>query len=708
MDEIIERKISNLVQSQFPAFYNEEGPVFIQFVKAYYEWLEEEGNPLYYSRRFLEFRDIDDTIDDFLFYFQKKYLYGIPFDVIINKKLLLKHVLDVYRSKSSIQCYKLLFKLIYDEDMEVYLPGRDMLRVSDGTWKEDRYLEVSSSPLANDLVGKKVRGVSSGTTAIVESYVSEPINENVVGTLYLSNISPKGGQFDIGEKVIEDAVFEDGSANLAYYFINSPSVIGSLDYVEITNSGYNFKVGDLLKIAHRDPITNEITSTGVEGLVKVTELTTGRGQINFSIANAGFGYTTNNNTFLYRSLSDSTGTGASFRVGTITNIQEITYNTDLVTDYLSLTLNATSYNFPANSSGNIASNVGVLLTYTNGFFGSIGSLTQIRPGNGYTHNPDLFVRTSIISNSLGGTITYNSTSPTITGTGTSFTSLFANNDTIVIQANASLTNTREYHVIRQVTNATSITLYGNPTLNATASAKYRVAPNPLDANFLITEHDYIEADIDGFPYANSSSVISATKAINSGKGYVGGEPVSLYLYGCMDTPTIVEAGTGYANNEALLFAGGDPDIPAIGTITTNGNGSITETTLTFLGSGYKSKPRVYVKTANGTGASFDTTIKEFNTSIEVRGTVVKGGVGRGRGYWTTTRGFLNSDKYIQDSYYYQDFSYQIETAVTLSKYRDILYDTFHIAGTEMFGKFSLVVEDDMEMTIGEETNVALT
>lgn len=37
----IEEKISNLISSQFPQFYRDEGPAFIAFVRAYYEWLEQ-------------------------------------------------------------------------------------------------------------------------------------------------------------------------------------------------------------------------------------------------------------------------------------------------------------------------------------------------------------------------------------------------------------------------------------------------------------------------------------------------------------------------------------------------------------------------------------------------------------------------------------------------------------------------------------------
>lgn len=708
MDGTVEKKISSLVRSQFPAFYNEEGPVFIEFVKAYYDWLEEEGKPTYYTRRFNELRDIDDTLDSFLYYFQKKYLYGIPFDVIINKRLLLKHVLDVYRSKSSLQCFKLLFKLIYNEDMELYLPGRDVLRASDGTWTEPRYIEISQSTLAANLVGRKIVGISSGTTGIVESYITEPVNQNLIGILYLSNITPKGGTFDIGEKVVDDLERSNTSANLTYLYGSSPAVIGSLDHIDIISGGSGFRIGDVLKIAHRDPVTNEVISRGVDGEVKVATLTRGRGQISFSIPDGGFGYTDNNHTFLYRAVSDSTGQGAQFSVGTLSDLQEITYCTDLVTNYLDIAVNAAGYGFPGLPTANLSSLIGSTLSYANDFFGSVASLTSVMTGNSYTAPPTTFVRTSQLSSNLGGTITYTSASPVITGTGTTFQRYFQANDTIMLQANTSLSNTVEYGVIKTVTDNTHITLWGSPTKNSTASAIYKAAPNPVWANYLDTTYDTRDANVYAVPFANSSSVVGTTKIVSSGKGYIEGEQVTLYPFGGIETPTILDGGTGYANGESILFAGGEPNVPAKGTITTNGSGTITSITMDVIGSGYQSLPNAYVKTANGSGASFSLAIKEFNTSVTVTGTVVKSGLGRKKGYWTTTKSFLNADKYIQDSYYYQDFSYQIDTAVTLDKYRDILYETFHIAGTEMFGKYLLTGKESLSLGIAHESNVAIS
>ena len=188
MDFQIEKFVSNFVRSQFPAFYNDEGEGFILFMKAYYEWAEENGNFVAESRNLMDYREIDNTIESFLEHFQRKYLYGIPFNVISNKRFLLKHILDVYRSKGTVQCYRLLFKLLYNQDIEIYLPGNDVLRPSDGTWVEPKYIEVTKNDNLQSLVGQTIKGVSSGTTAVVENYVQEAYNRDIVNIIYLSNI----------------------------------------------------------------------------------------------------------------------------------------------------------------------------------------------------------------------------------------------------------------------------------------------------------------------------------------------------------------------------------------------------------------------------------------------------------------------------------------------------------------------------------------
>lgn len=129
-----EKKISSLVESQFPSFYKEEGTKFISFVKAYYEWLEEENNALYHGRRLLNYRDIDETVEDFIVNFKEKYLSNIQFTTATNKKLLVKKAQDLYRSKGTPRAIDLFFKLVYGVEARVYIPGQDVFRASDGKY----------------------------------------------------------------------------------------------------------------------------------------------------------------------------------------------------------------------------------------------------------------------------------------------------------------------------------------------------------------------------------------------------------------------------------------------------------------------------------------------------------------------------------------------------------------------------------------------
>jgi hypothetical protein len=719
----IQQSISPFISSQFPEFYKTEGPNFILFVQAYYEFLEQRNDPtfaangvststnvLHQSRNLLNYRDIDNTLEDFLEHFQKKFLYGIPFNVIINKRFLLKHILDVYRSKGSIQCYRLLFRLIYNEDVEVYLPGRDMLAPSDGTWTVPRYLEVSYTPYLSEMCGTTIIGLSSGTVAIAETCISEPINNNVIHSLYISNISPKGSTFIKGEKVMK---YDDRfGENFATIVLEAPIIIGSLDNLNIVNGGQGFNIGDVLAIVHRDISNNAVVSFGINGIVRVSSLTQAFGSLNFSINKPGFGITAAPTVLVYPGNGNTPGSGAAFSAGAVGNTQTVVYNTDVIANYLTTTLNVSQFNFPGSPTANLSTNVGVALSYTSNTFGSLVSLTNIRTGNGYNVQANVFVQSVEDSLTLPGTVAFSPASNTVTGTTTNFTWYFVNNS--IIRLNASAT-TYEYAAVKQVLSDTSLLLYGPPALTHNGASTFYVSPAIFPANFTYYDPLMITSDgsinglntiVDGYP-SSGNSIVGTIDVSNSGKGYAENELVQLYLYSGVSTPVIHSGGTGYSNGDALLFAGGGGTI-ANGFITTDGTGSITSATVVYAGSGYTSIPTVSIHSHVGTGAHLTTSLTQYNTLSQVQARVIKAGQGRGDGYWSTTRGFLNSDKYIQDSYFYQDFSYQIRAASQLEEYRDILYNTFHPAGSELFGEYLLVSTVDSPQTIIYEASYSPT
>lgn len=802
MSGIVEKFISNFIKNQFPSFYEKEGPVFILFLQAYYEWLEKDGNAVGESRNLFEYRDIDTTIsnnvEDFLGHFQQKYLYGIPYNIISNKRFLLKHIQDIYRSKGTDRCYQLLFRLIYNEDIDIYKPGYDILKASDGTWIQPNYLEVTDSPVLNTLIGKQVVGSVSNTVATIESVNREPLNNNINASLYISNIFPEGADFTIGEKVLQYP------NTAAFSLYDAPSVIGSIDYIDIINGGDGFNVGDILTIAENDPVTGQPLSFGVNGKIKVTDTARSQGTLQFYVSESGAGISPNTSIYFYKTVGDNSGYGASFNIGPLSYAKQYTYNTDLVYDYRNTQLNAVAFNFPADPSANV-SDMGSggtntspyplsdCLTFQNNIFGSVYSLTNVNPGNNYIYSPEIFIRSSLVSKPIGiGSITYSNTNPfqltlgdvsyntatnvitgvgttfstlfvandviglasartggiddyhvivsvdsntqitlaeapshnstptaafykipSVLGSGTGFTSLYANDDVIGLQANSADDTTREFQVIKQVANNTCLILYGAPAHNSTASSEYFIAPSLMRSQFALYEPPMYMKDgtipgensFLGAVPNNGNNIVSAAVSYNSGKGYLQGETIDAYLFNGITTPEVVLGGNGYANGELLVFSGGTSSVQANGFITTNTSGGIVQCTLVNIGANYTSVPIITINTANGSGAQLTAELAPpslLNTYSKVSGKIVKRGIGKSPGYWNTTRSFLNSDKYLQDSYFYQDYSYQIRVANTLDKYRQIIYNTFHSSGMELFGEFYSIDSIDSRNNILKE------
>ena len=171
----IEKFISPLIERQFPSFYREEGQNFIEFVKTYYEFLEQSGNVIEASRSLLEYGDVDETKEEFLKYFKNKYINSLPENVLTDKRLLIKHVADLYNSKGSERGYRLLFRLLFNEDIDFYIPGEHLFKPSESKWNVPRYIEVTGNKYLDNMIGYKIHN-GNGSSALVESVYTKNIN----------------------------------------------------------------------------------------------------------------------------------------------------------------------------------------------------------------------------------------------------------------------------------------------------------------------------------------------------------------------------------------------------------------------------------------------------------------------------------------------------------------------------------------------------
>lgn len=272
-----EKKISFFIEKQFPAIYREEGRELIELVKAYYRFLEENDlQSIYNIRRIYDYRDIDTTLDRMLLFFKNKFMSGLFFDRDV--RFVVKHILDLYRRKGSKEGIELFFQLFFDSEALVYFPSEDMLKPSTSLWKTGSFIQlygVTDTTIFNDIVNKKIFGDKSSSEAFVDSIYFINIDNNTIPILFISSIKGRFRGFDV--------IFSDDPVKIY------GEVYGSMRDA-VTDNRESFSpdnaIGDIVEI--RSP-------TGFGGKGRVTKISEAlSGQIEFEIINGGFGYTDSN------------------------------------------------------------------------------------------------------------------------------------------------------------------------------------------------------------------------------------------------------------------------------------------------------------------------------------------------------------------------------------------------------------------------------
>ena len=108
-----DQRISNLVEELFPAHYRTDGPQLVALLKSYYEFTEQDGEVDNSLRLLRSIRDISEVEDEYLPYHQSEMLPTIPQTTVGSPQILIRNLLDFYRSRGSEQSYKTLFRAVY-------------------------------------------------------------------------------------------------------------------------------------------------------------------------------------------------------------------------------------------------------------------------------------------------------------------------------------------------------------------------------------------------------------------------------------------------------------------------------------------------------------------------------------------------------------------------------------------------------------------
>ena len=201
-------------------------------------------NPVTTVQNLTNFRDPDKVISNFLTKFRDEFLKTIPETLALglDKRNLIKNIKSMYRLKGTQAGHELFFRILFNQISETFYPRTQMLRVSDGQWNTQKVLRsIVVIGDTTDLVGRTIKGSSTGATAVVESVKKFVIGNKEVSEFVL-NINSMTGTFIINEVIT-------GTASDTDDFFIKATITGIPGLKTITNDGNLYSTGDFLTVS---------------------------------------------------------------------------------------------------------------------------------------------------------------------------------------------------------------------------------------------------------------------------------------------------------------------------------------------------------------------------------------------------------------------------------------------------------------------------
>jgi hypothetical protein len=576
---ITKPKISSLVASQLPEFIREDYPTFVAFLQAYYEYLETTQADL------VTIRDIDKTLDSFIEFFKNEVAPNSPIYASgqDRERFNLSRIKDQHLSKGSELSYKFLFRLLFNKNVTIEYPGRQILRASDGKWIQDVSLFARvnvGNP--DDIVGRLVDIVTPNK--IIRVLVDRRQDVEIEVNRFVQ-ILP-----DIYEFYIDRRFFGDLNVNdrIRYEGIFDATILPTTSRVQILQRGRNFRPGQLFNIRNGD---------GNGSILKVKSVDSTGGMVSAEFVKYGVGYETDFTSSLVAS-QDQTVTGAG---GTSLNISTTTNG---ITGFV-INSGGTGFTTPptvALSGGGFTTAATIGSVEISG--GAITKINLATSGSGYVTEPTVLI-------SGGG------------GTGASLTPIIGSQYNYVIAEGL----------------------------------------NTFDEQGFINYSDYSK---DEGEFWTPDTVLTTGSLI-----YFNDR-----LY------TVATGGTTSLT----------PPAHTTGTVS-NGTASLTYT-------------RQYGPAFDGTysgqtirqfffQSSQDTTDSENICIIKVE----LDSLTKYPGYYQNNDGFLDDAIFIQDSRYYQAYSYVLKINEKLESYKSAVKTLVHPAGVALFGEYDIKNEFDISASL---------
>jgi hypothetical protein len=401
----------------------------------------------------------------------------------------------------------------------------------------------------------------------------------------------------------------------------------------------------------------------------------------------------------------NTGTGATFNVGPLTDTEVVKASQDKISDinsgnvyFLDMFVdghnsNATGYGFSGN--GAIGYSTGVIqdaFSTNNITIGTIVSLKAQNPGQNYTINPFVTILDKTISSS-------------------------GKRDYILLLSNTNSNFSSSQVLYQQIpVNSTIITVSSNTGAFLLGEGIVQVKNSSSNGMGIVigtVANNVIVTPINGTTFNTSNTISGVTTGSSANVSTITYQTSNVIAKGLIEYISSSILGVRRTSFNYDFVAGGN-----VYSVDTNGSnvgfgtiGSIVINSANDNYMGFNANVLSVVKTAAGIVTTVDVISSGFGHLPNAELTLVSSnsqvtdlfGIanvdqqGISEGYWKNNQGKLNSDKYIHDNKYYQEYSYEIQSKLSLQTYSDILKKVLHVSGTELFGKSIIQTEQNISL-----------
>ena len=671
----ITKFISNQIERQFPAIYREDGQELVDLVSEYYRFLETVDNQsLFNSRRMFEYRDIDSTLDKMLIFFKNKYLKDLPFNQD-SVRFITKHILDLYRRKGSKEGIELFFRMFYEENVRIFYPATKMFKPSDSTWKLDRYIQMIPGlppQIYTDLESKRIIGTISNAEAIVNRVVFILLNNTLTPIIYLEEVK---GSFISMDEIL--------SGTKSY-----GRVYGSLTSLEVVPSEFSTsgnKVGDILRCSCR-------VGTGAKAIVtSVSENFSG--EIEYTVAEGGFGYSVEYTDLIVSNQSLITA-NPNLRFNILEALEDQFGNRGVVIGQNTLSVGVKMEGTDEFTANSIIQTVdresGLNFTVT---FSNISERNDSSPGlaaqvdvlenqESISVIPDLIA--PFLNVPLGVSDFYDYTTTPFSGSAT-----VVNKDTQLSDAfnleDITIGTIRNFRGIDPGTDYFN-EVFALAIDSAISPLRIREQTLSLSPSATFIAGDLIIQDI-GTPNELRGKITAVSDSSITVRPYSA-------IRRFTQNSTVTYRGVEFTVNTASTNFGTNVYgfNSTINTRTEFAVGKITGLSIINSGYGYVDNSTIRLR-------------KLDTNEIATLAKVSANGQGFNEGRWDTLTSNLGTvaDRRIQDSFYYQDYSYDVLSKININSYEQQLKKVVHPAGVKLFGTFEY--SDSIDNTIQARSTI---